>query len=230
MNILQRITASFSGSIENAVSQLENHEAVVHAALKDTRAMAAKAKVRLARVKQDGDKLNSKLTKLQRMETVWAERAVSVPASDEKKALECVKRRNYCLAEIETTTKAITEHKKQEQNLRETVSSIEARIGEIENAKNLLRTRQTTAEAQRAVVKLESSSSLAVDDVLERWEMSILQTEYDGSINSQIDDLDMEFEELETAEELKAQLEVLRKSDSTHTETSNGNNAKGGSQ
>lgn len=212
MNILQRITASFTGSIENAVSHLENHEAVVHAALKDTRAMAAKAKVRLARVKQDGDKLNSKLTKLKRMETVWAERAISVPDSDEKKALECVKRRNYCLTEIETTTKAIIEHKNQEQNLRETVASIEARIGEIENAKNLLRTRQTAAEAQRAVVKLESSSSLAVDDVLERWEMSILQTEYDGSIDSKIDELDMEFEEIETTEELKAQLEVLRNS------------------
>lgn len=210
MNILKRITASFSGSIENAVSQLENHEAVVHAALKDTRAMAAKAKVRLARVKQDGEKLNSKLTKLKRMEGVWADRAVSVPASDEKKALECVKRRNYCLTEIETTTKAIIEHKRQEQNLLETVAGIEARIGEIENAKNLLRTRQTAAEAQKAVVKLESSSSLAVDDVLERWEMSILQTEYDGSINSSVDSLEMEFEEQESNEELRAQLEMLR--------------------
>ncbi len=212
MNILRRITASFSGSIENAVSQLENHEAVVHAALKDTRAMAAKAKVRLARVKQDGEKLSTKLSKLNRMEALWAERAVASAEADQKKALECVKRRNYCLAEIETTTKAITEHKKQEQNLRETVAGIEARIGEIENAKNLLRTRQTAAEAQRAVGKLESSSSLAVDDVLERWEMSILQTEYDGSIDSPIDTLDFEFEEQENCEELKAQLDVLLKS------------------
>ena len=209
MNILRRITASFSGSIEQAVSQLENHEAVVHAALKDTRAMAAKAKVRLARVNQDGEKLNNKLTKLKRMEALWAERAVSSAETDEKKALECVKRRNYCLAEIETTSRAITEHKKQQQNLRETVAGIEARIGEIENAKNLLRTRQTAAEAQRAVGKLESSSSLEVDDVLERWEMSILQTEYDSSINSPVDTLDFEFEEQENREELKAQLEVL---------------------
>ena len=50
MNLFRRITASFTGSIESAVSQLENHEAVVQAALKDTRAMAAKAKVRFARV------------------------------------------------------------------------------------------------------------------------------------------------------------------------------------
>ncbi len=211
MNVFRRITASFTGSLESAVSQLENHEAVVHAALKDTRSLAAKAKVRLARVRKDGDALQQKLRSLQTAEQSWAERAVTQAEVDEESALECLRRRNRCREQIAATEEVLQSHNQQEQRLAETVNGIEQRLAEIENTRNMLRTRQTTAEAATAVTRLECDSSGDLDDVIERWEMRILETEYANPPPASSDSFAARFEAEEDGESLKAELALLKK-------------------
>ena len=100
MNVLQRFTATFSQSLDKAVGQLENHDAVALAALRQVRASAANAKVRLAAVERDRDALAAKLASLEQLEAKWAERAVAVAGKDEDKALECLRRRQRCRAQI----------------------------------------------------------------------------------------------------------------------------------
>ena len=209
MNLFRRITASFTGSIESAVSQLENHEAVVHAALKDTRTMAAKAKVRLARVQKDGAVMQQKLDSLQAAERSWAERAIAQADQDNKAALECVRRRNHCQEQLAATRGRLETHRQQEKRLLDTVASIEARLQEIENTRNMLRTRQTTAEARNAVTRLETDSTCDLDDVIERWEMRILETEYAGPMQPETDSFEAEFEQQEDCAALEAQLAEL---------------------
>lgn len=210
MNIFKRLTASFSGSIESAVSQLENHDAVVQAVLKDTRALAARAKVRLTRVQQDDKRLHEKLQSLVEMEQAWSRRALACADQDEAKALECLQRRNQCREQIDSVKQALKQHQQQARRLQETVLRIEQRLAEIEHTRNLLRSRQTSAEATRAVHRLESDSPLDLDDVLERWEMRILETEYATPSDQSADSFEAEFANQENINDLRSELDELK--------------------
>ncbi len=209
MNIFRRITATVSGSIEQAATQLENHDAIVEVALKQTRAAAAKAKVRLTRVQRDGKRLAEKLTEHERMISVWETRARKVADSDEAKALECISRRNRERVLREETAAALADHEARERDLVKTVERIDEKLAELDGQRNLLRTRHSAAQAERALNKLEADSSCAVDDVLERWEMRILETEYATPALSTSDSLDDAFRGEEDSATLRADLDDL---------------------
>ncbi|QQS57125.1 MAG: hypothetical protein IPN28_12865 [Alphaproteobacteria bacterium] len=87
MNIFARITATLTGKLDEMVSHVENHDAVVAVALKDTCAAAAKAKVRLERVHRDGEAMHKRLQEAMRMERLWENRAKETAAKDEQKPL-----------------------------------------------------------------------------------------------------------------------------------------------
>jgi len=218
MNLFQRITASFSGSMESVVSQFENHEAIVEAALKDTRAMAAKAKVRLSRVQQDGRALETKLQNMISAEQSWKERAIKFADTDEEKAMECVRRKNACQQQHEELQKSIEEHCQQEKQLAKSVEKIEAKVREFESTRNMLRSRQSTANAQRVIHRLESNSGNQLDDVLERWEMKILETEYYSPCESAVDMFEADFKDQENTEALKIELESLKQEKNNDSE------------
>lgn len=209
MNLFTRISATLTGTVDNMVSHVENHDAVIQAALKETRAAVAKARIQLSRVQKDGDALQRRLTEAQKMEKVWAERAVSTAKSDEDKALECIARRNHCREMIANTTDAIKRHKQTEKQIADNVATMEKRLSTIQQQQNTMRSRQSTAEAQRIINKIGGQSGEDIDNVFDRWEMLVTEQEYlDGSI-SELDALDMEFSKRESDNELKAELDAL---------------------
>ena len=101
----------------------------------------------------------------------------------------------------------IHDHEARERELVKAVARIEEKLSELESQRNLLRTRHSTAQAQRAMHKLEADPCYAVDDVLERWEMRILETEYANPTQPNVDSFESEFQEQENIDELKAQLD-----------------------
>ena len=209
MNIFRRITATVSGSLEQAATQLENHDAVIDVALRQTRAAAAKAKVRLSRVQRDGQRLADKLAEHERMIGMWELRARKVADSDEDKALECISRRNRERTLHKAAASALTAHTARERELAGTVARIDEKLAELDGQRNLLRTRHSAAQAERALSKLESDATCGVDDVLERWEMRILETEYATPATDSGDTLDDAFQAEEDAASLRADLDDL---------------------
>ena len=55
MSLIRRISASITSSVDRAVSRVENHDAVINAALRDTQQAAARSRVRLERVRKEGE-------------------------------------------------------------------------------------------------------------------------------------------------------------------------------
>ena len=100
MSLLKRLSATIVSRVDQMVSQIENHDAVVEAAIRESRQAAAKARVRLSRVRGDGEKLQKRIAELRASQTQWTERARSVAADDRDRALECMRCRNECLAQI----------------------------------------------------------------------------------------------------------------------------------
>lgn len=209
MSFIRRISTSITSSVDRAVSKVENHDAIINAALRDTQQAAARSRVRLERVRKDGQELKTRQANLQQAVLRWSDRARSVAAEDEAKALECLRRRKDCEAQLRGLRDAIQKHEELEVRIREQVKKIDARIGEVSQQRNMMRSRQSVAEAMRTINNIEGVSYGEIEDTFDRWEINLGETEILTGALSQTDQLDTEFRDEEDTAELRAELEIL---------------------
>ena len=193
MNLFTRLSATLTGKLESAVSHIENHDAVVEVALKDTRSAVAKARVRLEQVRRDGKSMHMRREMLIEKEAQWTKRAQEVAAEDEHKAIECLARRNQCREQIAQIKQALVRHGQLEQTVSANVARMEERLREMSQQQTLMRSRQSTADAMRIINKIEDASSGGIDATFDRWEMLITETEYANGNLPDVDALDLSF-------------------------------------
>jgi phage shock protein A len=213
MSLIRRISTSITSSVDRAVSKVENHDAIINAALRDTQQAAARSRVRLERVKKDGHNLRTRHANLKQAEGRWTERARKIAADDETKALECLRRRKDCEVQIRNLEESIEKHDELEARIAEQVKKIEARIGEVAQQRNMMRSRQSVAEAMRTINNVEGISDGEIEDTFDRWEINLGETEILMGSTTNTDPLDSAFLAEEDTAELRAELEELLNSD-----------------
>ena len=209
MSLIRRISATLTSSVDRAVSKVENHDAIVNAALKDTQHAAARSRVRLERIRKDGQALNNRYESLRNAEARWTERARNIAASDEAKALECLRRRRDCENQRRALKDSIEKHNELEARISEQVKKIEARISEVTQQRNMMRSRQSVADAMRAIHDIEGVSYTGVEDTFDRWEINLGETEIMVGSTSTTDPLESGFLADEDAADLRAELDML---------------------
>ena len=209
MSLIRRISTSITSSVDRAVSKVENHDAIINAALRDTQHAAAKSRVRLERVRKDGNSLKRRYSDLQQAVVRWTERARNVAGEDEAKALECLRRRKECEAQSHNLRDSIEKHDELESRIAEQVKKIEARIGEVAQQRNMMRSRQSVAEAMRTVNNIEGVSYGEIEDTFDRWEINLGETEILMGAATLSDPLDSAFLAEEDTAELRAELRCL---------------------
>ncbi len=210
MAMLKRMTTSIWASVDRIVTQMENHEALVEASIEEIQRSSAKAKVSLARVRNDGQKMRDRIVELENTQKTWEERALSCAKTDEAKAVECIKRRNSANRQKEALLKQETEHKKVEKLLTDDLNAIEKKLQELRVKRNILKTRQSRAEALSMLHGDDSRMVSEIGSILDRWETRVMESEYSGSCCEKGDDaLDREFVSAEEEADLKAELADL---------------------
>jgi len=209
MSLIQRISATITSSVDRAVSRVENHDAIINAALRDTQRAAARSRVRLARVRKDGSALKARYRELQVASGRWRDRARAVASEDETKALECLRRRRECESQLASLEESIARHDELEQRISEQVMSIEERIKEIDEQRNVMRSRQSVADAMHVMNKLQGTAGVDIEDAFDRWEINLGETEILFGCSSPSDPLDTAFLEEEDKAELRAELAAL---------------------
>ena len=213
MSLIRRISTSITSSVDRAVSRVENHDAIINAALRDTQQAAARARVRLERVRKDGHNLKTRRANLQQAVVRWTDRAKSVAAENESKALECLRRRKDCETQLRNLEYSIEKHDDLEVRISEQVKKIEARIGQVAQQRNMMRSRQSVADAMRTINNVEGISYGEIEDTFDRWEINLGETEILMGAATNTDPLESEFLAEEDVAELRAELDVLLKSD-----------------
>jgi len=213
MSLIRRISTSITSSVDRAVSKVENHDAIINAALRDTQQAAARSRVRLERVRKDGHSLKTRHANLLLAISRWTERAKSIGAADEAKALECLRRRKDCEMQLQNLELSIEKHEELESRIAEQVKKIDVRIGEVAQQRNMMRSRQSVAEAMRTINNIEGVSYGEIEDTFDRWEINLGETEILMGANSPSDPLDTAFLAEEDMAELRAELSVLLKQD-----------------
>ena len=213
MSLIRRISTSITSTVDRAVSKVENHDAIINAALRDTQQAAARSRVRLERVRKDGHNLRTRRGNLEIAVTRWTERAKSIAATDEAKALECLRRKKDCEAQLQNLALSIDKHDELESRIADQVKKIEARIGEVSQQRNMMRSRQSVAEAMRTINDIEGVSYGEIEDTFDRWEINLGETEIMTGVGSTSDPLETTFMAEEETAELKAELSLLLNTD-----------------
>ncbi|MCK5727059.1 MAG: PspA/IM30 family protein [Thiotrichaceae bacterium] len=212
MQLFKRISSTVLSSVDRAVSQVENHDAVVASMLDDLQHAAAETKVRLCRVQRDGEQMRQHLQGLKDDEIKWTERASRCADMDEAKALACLHRRRHCRDEITRLNASLEQHSQTEHKLASQQKKIEQRTNEISQQRHLMKSKEAMADAQRVAAAVSGGSYGDIDDAFDRWEISIAKTAFtsDEMDDQHYDALDREFSEQESESTLRAELDALK--------------------
>lgn len=217
MSAIKRLVGSIRANFEWMVNQVENHEALVTSVIQEAQAAQARAKVQLAQVKRDGEKMRQRQHELQESVTVWTERAVKSAKLDEQKALECLRRKKQAETELNTLCTQLKEHLDLEAQLNRDLGVIEGRIDELKRKRNTLKTRESRAEALRAVHQDETGIMSDLESILERWEVKVTTNEICADVsNTPSDQFVNDFKVEEDTISLKAELDALLQSQSVN--------------
>jgi phage shock protein A len=211
MKSLKRFTASILSSFESGVGQLENHEALVGVAIREAEEAAGRAKGQLSRVQRDGQVMRKRHQELQGRIEVWQNRAVRCASVDEEKAVECVRRRQRLIAQAAALEEQVVRHGTLEKQLATDLGLVQEKLVALRQQRNLLRTRQSRAEALRLLQSVDSVAMGEIDDIFDRWESKISGLEVFSELSSSQleDDLDAHFSTTEEDAELRKVLSTL---------------------
>jgi len=206
----KRWTSGLVTRVDSIVVQIENQEALVESAILELGQRVARARAQLNRVQKDGDTLRRRVREAEDAATLWRDRARTEP--EQMRALECLRRAKRATEHHRELAERAAEHERAEQRLRRDVGTIEQRLGVVREQRNTMRTRQTRAEALALLRSIQGDTGCEVDQVLERWDARILETEVvAGCAEDAYDPFVERFEHEEEAADLLAELEVLRK-------------------
>jgi len=209
MRILKRWTAGLTSRVDWMVSQVENQEALVNSALRDARQSTARAKVQLGRVHQDGAQLRQRIQNEEELVETWRKRAIQAGEKDEAKAIECLRRSKRAEQLVVQLTQRLVDHEQIEQQLIKDVRNMEEQLRALAEKRNLMRTRQSRAEAVKTIQGNAGVISTDLDDIFERWETRVTEKEIAGSCNIQLDPLEENFVSQEEENALRDELNEL---------------------
>lgn len=212
MNLIKRITTSVTASLDSAVGQLENHDAIIDATIKQTRQAVAKTKARINTLRQQQHAYEAQLKEAHEQHALWTQRATKLANDDQGKALQCLSRRNQCQNDIDRLSNLIEQQKTLVRDVSLNLEKLQVKMDEMSQKHNLMRSRQAVADVNRAVGR--ASRDETVSDTFERWESIVMEHEMAVSDVCARDPLDAEFCQVENETELLAQLAEL-----TGTET-----------
>jgi phage shock protein A len=210
MRRLQRFTATCVSRFDRVVSQIENHDGLVSAAIRESEEARSRAKVQLGRVRRDAERMRQRQQELDERGDRWQERALRVSGEDEARALECLRRRKRALQELAALERQLEQHAQIEEQIRADMRRVDERIEALRQKRNLLRTRQSRAEALSLSRDEDGHLAGEIDEILERWETKVSHLEYRGDCSlSDDDDLDAGFASEEEEGALREELATL---------------------
>jgi phage shock protein A len=214
MSWMKRWTVTMGSRLDQVVCQIENQEAVAGRVLSDVRRDTARAKVQLARLRKDGRALRARLDEARATEQTWRDRARRLKATDEAKAIACLRRAHAARRDVEVLGERLAEHEAAERTLSDDVRKIEERLCSLVETRNVMRLRETRARARQGLVQGECRAG-DVDEVFDRWDARVTELELASGCGMTdagagiADELEEALGREEEAAALRAELEAM---------------------
>lgn len=212
MKLFTRIAATLNASTESAVARFENHDAITESALKKIRQTVSEARVRHERVVRDGQEIQRTIATLDEQIEQWTERARFSAAEDESRALACLDRRATCRTQLIHANESLAQHVLLESQTSDRLERMQLRLEQINLQRNQLRSREAVAKATQAIDSVDGSApSAGINELFERWEVSIGESEIHNEVHGTPPDLlTHEFEAEERRVNMQRELAELK--------------------
>ena len=213
MSLIKRLSLTLFSGLDNAVSNIENHDALIKAAIDEQQKAISSAKLQLLQLRRKIDQTQKEIITLDNKQEVWKKRAVAVSSKQPDEALSCLQKRR----EVQTQLQHSIESKMQYDNAcKELVANIkiaESDANDVKRKRELLIAKQSNADVLQM---MNENTPMALDQLqnnLDRWEAKIFKqypstTPYEVENNS-FDDLDNKFIQEEEIESLQSELSEL---------------------
>ncbi len=211
MKRMQRWKISVTSWVDGVVAQIENHEATVSSAISRVRQSTARARVQLKRVERDQRELRDTLRREDNAAAAWRRRATQ--CADEDEALECLRRHKMAVQRVRALGARLEEHERSHEELSEGVRQLNARLGMLNERRNMMRTRQSRAEAAHGMANAHGPLG-DLEDVFDRWETRVGEIEIAAECEPPLDAFETRFESAEEIDALRVELDELRRGDS----------------
>ncbi len=207
MNRMTRWKRSVTSWVDGVLSQIENHEAAVTSAIGRVRHSLARARAQLKRVEHDQRLLRESLLSEEAAVEAWRRRAKDT--TDDEQALQCLRRYKASERRVRILRQRLDEHERAHKELNDGIRALHTRLNELTERKNLMRTRQSRAEAAHGMATTAGPID-DLEDVFERWESRIGEIEIASECTEPIDAFEAHFEAVEEEAELRVELDELR--------------------
>ncbi len=208
MQTIRLWTAALVARIDGMAARIENHEALTQSAIQDVRRASARARLELRRVRNDGERLRSKLGEAREAEVAWRDRARRKAGDDEAAALECLRRGRESERRANNLARRLGEHERVEADLSSDVSRIQERLSGLEEHRHVLSARQSRADAF-ATIECDEVGASDVEGLFDRWDLKISEREISCGHDDGEDAFEHDFSREEEEAELRAELDQL---------------------
>lgn len=211
MSLFKRISTTLVSRLDAAVGEIENHDALIEASIREQRKKIAAAKVQLGRIQKLHKQSLAQAAERENSALRWQDRARG--EVDDERAMQCLARRKRDAEEASRLQGIAAEYARSEQRLLADVRQCEEQLKSIHQKHALMRARQSSAEARSAVSSAGTCQLETLETSFERWESRITESELllgDGS-EVYCDELEDSYLAGETNDALRAELDALRK-------------------
>ena len=215
MNSLKRIFVSIKGQIDHVAEEFENHEALAGAAINDLQALASKTRLHLHRIGNMSEHYKKQFQEQQHQANLWSERAIKARKDDGEKALQCVKRLRQAQQKITLLEQQCQQSLAQETKVRDDLNAIQEQLLILKNKKEILAARQNRAGVKETFLDNQGNTLHDVQNIFERWEGSVVSSEFEAPDHLDTDLFANTFEQEEDELALKVMLDELTETKNT---------------
>lgn len=212
MNLFKRLSVSVRTQLDEAVSRIENHDAVIDAVLQESREALARLKQQQRRTERKIESIDKQLEGLQQDEQSWVRRAKALAASDETQALACLERRDRCRQQIGQLRSQREQSAEMGFRLGQQLSKLEQKLVQDELRLQEFRGRDLSSRAEQAMREVVSPETSDLEQAFDRWELDITRKEMRqevGAHEADYDSLEERFQREEHLQARRAELKAL---------------------
>jgi phage shock protein A len=210
MSILKRLSTTLISRIDRVVTEIENHDAVIQAALNEMNNKMAKAKIALNQACRERDSIKAELETQQSNVHRWQERAIICAKTDESKALECLRRSHKSRDRAVGLQKSLNEYARSIEKMTGNIQSSAQRLNEMKQRLTLMRAKQATNKTDATIHSTCGDAESIVEDTFNRWEMHLNHDDIPlDCTTDDIDELEHAFITQEQQNDLRSELTAL---------------------
>jgi len=209
MSIIKRLSTSLFASVDQMVGEIENHDALIKAAITEQKRKIAAARIQLNKIKSSEEKVTQQIEVLKCNDQRWTERAVTEASNNEAQALTCLQRRKAIREQIEKLTTARNSYQQTSIKMSGDINRCEQELKTMSQKHELLRARQTSSDALNVINEVSGSNIDNLETSFERWEIKIAQGEFNIDDYDTPDQIEQEYISQENEQQLRDELAEL---------------------